>query len=76
MKDARAMAACDNYYAKYMQLDKEDARLGYDKIVIQPFQPDSDPKQFWVCPPPNISGVLQIRSKQYMNDDVQDISSR
>lgn len=74
MKDARAMAACDNYYAKYMQLDKEDAKdMGYDKIVIQPFQPDSDPTILGIKPIPNIRQRIADKIKQYMNDDVQDI---
>lgn len=74
MKDARAMAACDNYYAKYMQLDKEDAKdLGYDKIVIQPFQPSTDPTILGIRPIPNIRQRIADKIKQYMNEDIQDI---
>ena len=72
--DARAMAACDNYYAKYMQLDKEDAKdLGYDKIVIQPFQPSTDPTILGIRPIPNIRQRIADKIKQYMNEDIQDI---
>lgn len=74
MKDAKAMAACDNYYAKYMQLDKEDAKdLGYDKIVIQPFQPSTDPTILGIRPIPNIRQRIADKIKQYMNEDIQDI---
>ena len=74
MKDARAMAACDNYYAKYMQLDKEDAKdLGYDKIVIQPFQPSTDPTILGIRPIPNIRQRIADKIKQYMNEDIHDI---
>lgn len=40
IKDARAMGAAANYYGKYTQLDKEDILdKGYDKIIVQPFEP-------------------------------------
>ena len=74
MKDARAMAACDNYYAKYMQLDKEDAKdLGYDKIVIQPFTPTADPSVLGVKPVPNIREKIRAKIKQYWNEDVEEV---
>lgn len=74
LKDARAAAACDNYYGKYMQLDKEDARdLGFDQIVVQPFQPDTDPSIVGIKPVPNIREKIASMLKKYWSEDVEDV---
>lgn len=74
MKDARAMAACDNYYGKYMQLDKEEAKdLGYDKIIVQPFVPSNDPTILGIRPVPNIRQRIADKIKQYWNEDIEDV---
>ena len=53
---------------------KEDAKdLGYDKIVIQPFQPSTDPTILGIRPIPNIRQRIADKIKQYMNEDIQDI---
>ena len=54
-KDARAMGAAANYYGKYTQLDKEDILdKGYDKIVVQPFEPTDDPSVLGIKAIPNV----------------------
>lgn len=74
-KDARAMAAASNYYGKYMQLDKDDEKdLGYDKIVVQPFEPTTDPTILGIKPIPNIRERIEKKLKQYWNDDIEDVS--
>lgn len=51
IKDARAMGAAANYYGKYTQLDKEDILdKGYDKIIVQPFEPTDDPTVLGIKP--------------------------
>ena len=55
MKDARAMASAANFYAKYTQLDKEDILdKGYDKIIVQPFEPTDDPTVLGIKAIPNV----------------------
>lgn len=74
IKDARAMAAADNHYGKYMQLnipDEED--YGYDKIVVQPFIPTTDPTVIGLKPIPNIREKIAKKLKQYIDEDIQDI---
>lgn len=73
-KDARAMAAASNYYGKYMQLDKEDEKdLGYDQIVVQPFEPSNDPSILGIKPIPNIREKIEAKIKQYSNEDIEDV---
>lgn len=73
-KDARAMAAASNYYGKYMQLDKEDEKdLGYDQIVVQPFEPTSDPSVLGIKQIPNIREKIDSKIKQYWNEDIEDV---
>ena len=72
--DARAMAACDNYYGKYMQLDKEDeVDKGYDKIVVQPFVPSADPTILGIKAIPDIRERIKKKIDQYWSEDVEDI---
>lgn len=72
--DARAMAACDNYYAKYTQLDKEDELdKGYDKIIIQPFVPSFDPTILGIKPIPNIREKIAEKIRKYWSEDVEEV---
>lgn len=74
-KDARAMASAANFYGKYTQLDKDDERdLGYDKIVVQPFEPSNDPSILGIKPIPNIRQRIDQKIKQYMNEDIEDVT--
>lgn len=74
VKDARAMAAAANYYGKYNKLDKEEAEdKGYDKIVIQPFEPTDDPTVIGIKPIPNLRDKIKSKIEQYWNDDIEDV---
>lgn len=74
-RDARAMASAANFYGKYTQLDKDDERdLGYDKIVVQPFEPSNDPSILGIKPIPNIRQRIDQKIKQYMNEDIEDVT--
>lgn len=74
IKDARAMAAAANYYAKYTQLDKEDILdKGYDKIVVQPFEPTDDPTVLGIKPIPNVRERIKSKIEQYWSDDIEDV---
>ena len=74
LNDAKAMAACDNTYAKYTQLDKEDAQdLGYDKIVVQPFVPTADPTVIGIKPVPNIRQKSADKNNSYWAEDMDEV---
>ncbi len=74
VKDARAMAAAANYYGKYNKLDKEEAEdKGYDKIVVQPFEPTDDPTVIGIKPIPNLRDKIKSKIEQYWNDDIEDV---
>lgn len=74
IKDARAMAAAANYYAKYTQLDKEDILdKGYDKIIVQPFEPTDDPTVLGIKPIPNVRERIKSKIEQYWSDDIEDV---
>ncbi len=74
-RDARAMASAANFYGKYTQLNKDDERdLGYDKIVVQPFEPSNDPSILGIKPIPNIRQRIDQKIKQYMNEDIEDVT--
>ncbi len=65
-KDAKAMAAAADKYAKYTQLDKEDElTYDYDKIVVQAFVPTDDPSVAGFKPIPNIREVIRKKIEQY-----------
>lgn len=73
-KDARAMASAANFYGKYTQLDKEDILdKGYDKIVVQPFEPTDDPSVLGIKAIPNIREKIKAKITQYWADDVEDV---
>ena len=74
INDARAMAQCANYYGKYTQCDKEDIQdKGYDKIVMQPFEPTDDPSVLGIKAIPNLRDKIRNKINQYWSDDIQDI---
>lgn len=74
IKDARAMGAAANYYGKYTQLDKEDILdKGYDKIIVQPFEPTDDPTSIGIKPIPNVRDRIKSKIQQYWSDDIEDV---
>lgn len=74
IKDARAMGAAANYYGKYTQLDKEDILdKGYDKIVVQPFEPTDDPTVLGIKPIPNVREKIKSKIQQYWAEDIEDV---
>ena len=74
IKDARAMGAAANYCGKYTQLDKEDILdKGYDKIVVQPFEPTDDPTVLGIKPIPNVRDRIKNKIQQYWSDDIEDV---
>lgn len=74
MKDARAMGAAANYYGKYTQLDKEDLLdKGYDKIVVQPFEPTDDPSVLGIKAIPNVREKIKSKIQQYWSEDIEDV---
>lgn len=73
-KDARAMGAAANYYGKYTQLDKEDILdKGYDKIVVQPFEPTDDPSVLGIKAIPNVREKIKSKIQQYWSEDIEDV---
>lgn len=73
-KDARAMGAAANYYGKYTQLDKEDILdKGYDKIVVQPFEPTDDPSVLGIKAIPNVREKIRNKIQQYWSEDIEDV---
>lgn len=69
------MGAAANYYGKYTQLDKEDILdKGYDKIVVQPFEPTDDPTVLGIKPIPNVREKIKTKIQQYWSDDIEDVS--
>lgn len=74
IKDARAMGAAANYYGKYTQLDKEDILdKGYDKIVVQPFEPTDDPTVLGIKAIPNVRERIKSKIQQYWSEDIEDV---
>ena len=73
-RDAKAMVAAADKYAKYTQLDKEDlVDRGFDKIMIQPFKPTDDPSVAGFKPIPNIRERIQKKIASYWNEEVEDV---
>ncbi len=68
-KDAKAMAAAADKYAKYTQLDKEDElNFDYDRIVVQAFVPTEDPSVAGFKPIPNIREVIRKKIEHYSKE--------
>ena len=73
-KDARSMVAAADKYAKYNQLDREDAlRMPWDQIVIQPFEPTSDPTVIGIKPVANIREKIEAMKAKYARDMIEEI---
>jgi hypothetical protein len=73
-KDARSMVAAADKYAKYNQLDKEDAlSIPWDEIIIQPFEPTSDPTVIGIKPVANIRERIKALKAKYAEDIPQDV---
>jgi hypothetical protein len=73
-KDARSMVAAADKYAKYNQLDKENALLiPWDEIIIQPFEPTSDPSVIGIKPVANIREKIESLKAKYDKDMIEDV---
>lgn len=72
-KDTKTMERAASSYAKYNRVDLEDEQtIPYDKIVVQPFTPTTDPTVLGIRPIPNlipkntrIVGKIQARIQRY-----------
>jgi hypothetical protein len=72
-KDARSMAAAAAQYAKYNQLDREDAlKVPWDEIIPQRFEPSSDPEVIGIKPVANIQDRIRAMKEKYLKD-IEDI---
>lgn len=72
--DPDSMVKAMNVYAKYNQLDKEDAeRIPYEEIVVQTYEPTDDPSVIGIKAVPNIREKIAAMKKKYM-DDIQDVT--
>lgn len=68
-RDAKAMQAAAAQYAKYNQLDKEDAlNFDYEKIIVQTFVPTEDPSVAGFKPIPNIREKIRSKIDFYSQD--------
>ncbi|GHU80661.1 hypothetical protein FACS1894145_7260 [Bacteroidia bacterium] len=68
-RDARSMVAASAQYAKYNQLDKEDAyKIPWDEIVPQTFEPTSDPTVIGIKPVANIQDKIRALKEKYLQD--------
>jgi hypothetical protein len=73
-KNDKGMSAAAGLYAKYNQLDKEDAfKIPWDEIVPQRFEPTSDPSVIGIKPVPNIQEKIKSLKEKYFND-IEDIT--
>jgi hypothetical protein len=72
-KDARSMAAAAAQYAKYNQLDREDAlKVPWEEIIPQRFEPSSDPSLIGIKPQANIQEKIKALKEKYLSD-IEDI---
>jgi hypothetical protein len=73
-QNPKAMASAAGLYAKYNQLDKEDAfKIPWDEIIPQRFEPTSDPTVLGIKPIPNIQEKIKSLKERFFND-IEDIS--
>ncbi|MEA5063250.1 MAG: hypothetical protein VB054_07975 [Petrimonas sp.] len=73
-QDAKAMSAAAGNYAKYNQLDKDDAvKIPWDEIIPQRFEPTSDPSVIGIKPVANIREKIANMKRKYINDIAEDI---
>jgi hypothetical protein len=72
-KDARSMVAAADKYAKYNQLDREDAlKVPWDEIIPQRFEPTSDPQVIGIKPVANIQEKIKSLKEKYLKD-IEDV---
>ncbi|MDR2913419.1 MAG: hypothetical protein LBV74_01055 [Tannerella sp.] len=72
-KDTRSMVAAAAQYAKYNQLDKEDAlKTPWEEIIPQCFEPTSDPTVIGIKPIDNIQDKIRALKEKY-GKDIEDI---
>lgn len=72
--DPDSMVKAMNVYAKYNQLDKEDAeRIPWDEIIPQLFEPTEDPTVLGIKPIANIREKIAAMKKKYMNE-IEDVT--
>ena len=65
-KDVRTMERATATLAKYLNLDKiEDEKIPLDKIIVQPFVPDNDPRIIGFEPIPNLRERIKELEKKY-----------
>ena len=68
-QNPKAMASAAGLYAKYNQLDREDAfKIPWDEIIPQRFEPTSDPTVIGIKPIPNIKEKIKALKEKYLND--------
>ena len=71
--DTRSMVSSSAQYARYNQLDKEDAyKIPWNEIVPQPFEPTSDPSVIGIKPIANIQEKIRALKEKYFKD-IEDI---
>lgn len=69
------MTKAADKYAKYNQLDKEEAqRMPWDEIKPQLFEPTSDPSVLGIKPLPNYRETIAALKKKYLHDVAEDIT--
>jgi hypothetical protein len=72
-KDAKSMVAASAQYAKYNQLDREDAfRIPWDEIIPQRFEPSSDPTVIGIKPVAGIQDKIRALKEKYLKD-IEDV---
>ncbi len=72
--DPDSMVKAMATYAKFNQLDKEDAeRIPWDEIIPQLFEPTEDPTVLGIKPIPNIREKIASMKKKYM-DQIEDVT--
>lgn len=72
--DPDSMVKAMNVYAKYNQLDKEDAeRIPWEDLIPQTFEPTEDPTVLGIKPIANIRDKIAAMKKKYM-DDIEDVT--
>ena len=72
--DGNGMAKAAGLYAKYNQLDREDAfKIPWDEIIPQRFEPTSDPTVIGIKPVPNIQEKIKKLKEKYLND-IEEVS--
>jgi len=72
--DPDSMVKAMNVYAKYNQLDKEDAeRIPWEDLIPQNFEPTEDPTILGIKPIANIREKIAAMKKKYMNE-IEDVT--